>query len=132
VNRGNLPPSALSAQALGSKSKRMGRGPGEARTPNLLMSLLPQLQSGNLVRLEHRVPGVAAGATVKPNGSLFLTTLPSVMTPASVIWAMLPLVVWVNQTVPSGDAAMPSGPTLVSGNSDARTPAPLSCAWARG
>src|SRR5829696_1447886 len=30
---------------------------------------------------------------------------------------MFPLVVWVNQTVPSGDAAMPSGPTLVSGNS---------------
>jgi hypothetical protein len=59
VNIGNLPPSALSAQALGSKSKRMGRGPGEARTPDLLMSLPPQLQSGDLVRLEHRVPGVA-------------------------------------------------------------------------
>ena len=41
------------------------------------------------------------GATVIPNGSLPLTTLPSVMvmpSPTSLIWAMLPLVVWVNQT----------------------------------
>ena len=61
--------------------------------------------------------GSPSGATVMPNGSLPFTTLPSVITPSSVIRAMLPLVFCVNQTVPSGDAAMPSGPTLVSGNS---------------
>src|SRR5918995_349948 len=48
--------------------------------------------------------GSPLGATVMPNGSLFLTTLPSVMTPASVIRAMLPLVVWVNHTEPSEEA----------------------------
>src|ERR671912_487344 len=61
--------------------------------------------------------GSPLGATVMPNGSLFLTTLPSVMTPSSVIRAMLPLVDWVNHTEPSEEAAMPSGPTFVSGNS---------------
>ena len=54
--------------------------------------------------------GSPSGATVMPNGSLPLTTLPSVMTPSSVIWAMFSLVVWVNQIGPSGDAAIPSGP----------------------
>jgi Glyoxalase/Bleomycin resistance protein/Dioxygenase superfamily len=53
------------------------------------------------------------GATVIPNGWLPLTALASVMTPASLIRAMLPLVIWVNQTVPSGDAAMSWGPGLL-------------------
>ena len=59
-------------------------------------------------------PLAPLGLTVIPNGSLFLTTLPSVMTPSSVIRAMLPLVVWVNQTGPlgSGEAAMSCGPGL--------------------
>jgi hypothetical protein len=63
--------------------------------------------------------GLPLGATVIPNGSLFLTTLPSVTTPSSVILAMLPSVVWVNHTEPSaGEAAMSCGPGLsVSGNS---------------
>src|SRR4051812_36966765 len=51
-----------------------------------------------------------------PNGPLFFTTLASVITPALVMLAMLPFVPWVNQTDPSGEDAMPSGPTLVSGN----------------
>src|SRR5262245_22680419 len=50
------------------------------------------------------------------NGPLLLTTFPSVMTPALVMLATLPMVSWVNQTVLSGAAAMPAGPTLVRGN----------------
>ena len=50
------------------------------------------------------------GATVIPNGPLPLTALPSVMTPALVMRAALPLVSWVNHTVPSGEAAMPEDP----------------------
>ena len=61
--------------------------------------------------------GSPPASTVIPNGSLPLTTLLSVMVPSLVMRAMLPLVVWVNQTEPSGEAAMPWGPTLVSGNS---------------
>src|SRR5215216_8153496 len=61
--------------------------------------------------------GSPLGATVIPNGPLPLTALPSVMTPALVILAALPLVSWVNHTVPSGEAAMPEGPVLVTGNS---------------
>ena len=48
-----------------------------------------------------------------PNGSRPLTALTSVITPALSILAMLPFVDWVNQTVPSGDAAMPPGPGLL-------------------
>jgi hypothetical protein len=36
------------------------------------------------------------GATAIPNGPLPLTALPSVMTPALVMLAALPLVSWVN------------------------------------
>src|SRR5262245_13582781 len=39
------------------------------------------------------------------------------MTPASVILATLPLVSCVNHTLPSGAAAMPEGPVLVTGKS---------------
>jgi hypothetical protein len=53
--------------------------------------------------------GSPLGAMVIPNGSLPLTALVSVIAPALSILAMLPLVVWVNQTVPSGDAAMSRG-----------------------
>lgn len=56
--------------------------------------------------------GSPSGATVIPNGSLPFTALPSVMTPALVTLAILPFVAWVNQTVPSGEAAMSSGPGL--------------------
>jgi hypothetical protein len=59
--------------------------------------------------------GSPLGATVIPNGPLPLTALPSVMTPALVILAALPLVSWVNHTVPSGEAAMPEGPVLSRG-----------------
>src|SRR4029453_5792803 len=61
--------------------------------------------------------GAPAGATVIPNGPLSLTALPSVMTPALVMPAALPLVSWVNHTVPSDEAAMPEGPVLFTGNS---------------
>src|SRR6187549_3926523 len=59
--------------------------------------------------------GSPLGATVIPNGPLPLTTLPSVMTPALVILAALPLVSCVNHTVPSGEAAMPEGPVFATG-----------------
>src|SRR4029453_532423 len=45
--------------------------------------------------------GSPLGATVIPNGPLPLTTLPSVMTPALVMPAALPLVSWVNQALPA-------------------------------
>src|SRR3954468_10488098 len=61
--------------------------------------------------------GSPLGATVIPNGPLPLTALPSVMTPALVMLAALPLVSWVNHTVPSGEAAMPEGPVFAAGNS---------------
>src|SRR5215211_1285629 len=61
--------------------------------------------------------GSPLGATVIPNGPLPLTALPSVMTPALVMLAALPLVSWVNHTVPLGEAVMPEGPVLVTGNS---------------
>src|SRR5262245_42854406 len=61
--------------------------------------------------------GSPLGATVISNGPLPLTALPSVMTPALVMLAALPLVSWVNHTVPSGEAAMPEGPVLVTRNS---------------
>src|SRR5215216_2992213 len=57
--------------------------------------------------------GSPLGATVIPNGPLPLTALPSVMTPALVMLAALPLVSWVNHTLPSGEAAMPEGPGLL-------------------
>ena len=41
--------------------------------------------------------GLPSASTVIPKGSLPLTTLLSVMTPASVIRAMLPLVDWVGE-----------------------------------
>ena len=59
--------------------------------------------------------GSPLAATVIPNGPLPLTALPSVMTPALVILATLPLVSWVNHTLPSGEAAMPEGPVLRHG-----------------
>src|SRR3954453_4345557 len=61
--------------------------------------------------------GSPLGATVIPNGPLPLTALPSVITPALLILAALPLVSWVNHTVPSGEAAMPEGPLSVTRNS---------------
>src|SRR5215218_6047629 len=61
--------------------------------------------------------GLPSGATVIPNGPLSLTALPSVMTPPLVMRAALPVVSWVNHTVPAGEAAMPEGPVFVTGNS---------------
>jgi hypothetical protein len=61
--------------------------------------------------------GSPLAAAVIPNGPLPLTALPSVMTPTLVMLAALPLVSWVNHTVPSGEAAMPEGPVFVTGNS---------------
>src|SRR4051812_2380512 len=61
--------------------------------------------------------GSPFGATVIPNGPLPLTALPSVTTPALVILAALPEVSCVNQTLPSGEAAMPEGPVSATGNS---------------
>ena len=58
--------------------------------------------------------GSPLAATVIPNGPLPLTALPSVMTPALVILAALPLVSWANHTLPSGEAAMPEGPVFVT------------------
>ena len=81
--------------------------------PNITLNdgnAIPQLGFG-VFQIEPRDTAEAVGEALE------MTTLLSVTTPASVIWAVLPLVVWVNQTVPSGEAAMPSGPTLVSGNS---------------
>jgi hypothetical protein len=50
-----------------------------------------------------------------PAGSLPLTALPSVMTPAFVTLAALPLISWVNQIVPPGPAAMAAGPVSATG-----------------
>src|SRR4029078_9386279 len=61
--------------------------------------------------------GSPLGATVIPKGPLPLTVLPWVMTPALVMLVALRLVSWVNHTVPSGEAAMPEGPVLVTRNS---------------
>src|SRR4029434_6075354 len=58
--------------------------------------------------------GAPLGATVIPSGPLPLTALPSVMMPALVMLAALPLVSWVNHTVPSGEAAMPEGPVVAT------------------
>ena len=61
--------------------------------------------------------GSPLGATVIPIGSLPLIRLASVMTPAGMIRATLPATDCVNQTEPSGAAAMPSGPGVpASGN----------------
>src|SRR4051794_15794680 len=46
------------------------------------------------------------------------------MTPALSILATFPLVVWLNQTVPSGDAAMPSGPGLLGVRKRVTAPLP--------
>ena len=61
--------------------------------------------------------GSPSGSTVIPNGWLPFTVFVSVIVPSLVIRAALPLVVCVNQTEPSGAAAMSCGPTSVSGNS---------------
>ena len=66
--------------------------------------------------------GSPLGATVIPNGSLPLTALVSVMTPLLSILAMLPLVVWVNQIEPSGEAAMSWGPGLLGVGNVVTTP----------
>src|SRR4029453_9462279 len=66
--------------------------------------------------------GSPLAATVIPNGPLPLTALPSVMTPALVMRAALPLVSWVNHTVPSGAAAMPEGPGLLGVRKMVATP----------
>src|ERR687894_1069685 len=93
------------------------KGRGLCSAPALIIAVYLNCKVAILLAASIVYQGSPLGATVMPNGSLFLTTLPSVMTPASVIRAMLPLVDWVNHTEPSEEAAMPSGPTFVSGNS---------------
>ena len=51
-----------------------------------------------------------SGPIVIPKGSLFLTRLPSVITPSGVILATLPVRVCVNHTLPSGAADDILGP----------------------
>src|SRR5918997_2264308 len=93
------------------------KGRGLCSAPALIIAVYLNCKVAILLAASIVYQGSPLGATVMPNGSLFLTTLPSVMTPASVIRAMLTLVVWVNHTEPSGEAAMPSGPTETSRNS---------------
>ena len=54
-------------------------------------------------------------ATTIPNGWLPLTTFASVITPAFVMLAMFPFVVWVNHMDPSGAAVTACGPSVVRG-----------------
>ena len=95
---------------------RSGGGvPWDPRPP--LVSLFRR-QAGDLVRARASCTRVRPlGPDRDPERLAVLDALPSVTTPASVIRAMLPLVVWVNHTEPSGEAAMSCGPGLsVSGN----------------